>query len=156
MRRIFLSVLAAALLTLASHAFAVNGVHQEYDTFSIDYPEGWAADRKATASYETFTLSNPEETALVSVVVKPTSGMTSQNYAEVTRKNLKGSALRDNGDGMYSFTYDMDGIKCRSLLGVKGEQGFCITVAGQDPNLKAVVASVTFKVKTKLNLDNLF
>jgi hypothetical protein len=130
--------------------------HMEYETFSIDVPDSWNAEKEERSDGEYVAFGTRDETAMCGVLVMPSSGLSSKEFAERVRESTDGSKLADNGDGLYRFTSEAGGVETRNLLGVLNQSAIVITVAGDDPDLLSVTASIRFKLEFRPYVKRLF
>ena len=127
----------------------------EYENFSVALPKNWTADKGDDGKYVAFSNADASE-ALVVMVLRPFSGMTSKEFADSVRASTKGYDFKSADEGFYMFK-SMDGdIECRSIVGVYDDAAILITVAGSGPELMALAASVRIKIPYRPKTEVLF
>jgi hypothetical protein len=128
----------------------------ENDVLSISLPDSWKTLNENNGSSGTYSYSNADETATVLAMIRPVSGLTSKEFAESVASDYEGAKNEDNGDGLYKFTTVADGNEVRNLVGVIGGNCVLVTIAGSDPDLPSVTASLIIKLQLRPNIKTLF
>jgi hypothetical protein len=114
-----------------------------YDHFTMQVPKDWTAEKNKKA----VTIANADKsTTLVIQTIDPFNQASSRDFAESLRSSGNGTELKDNGDGLFSFTTEKDGKTWRSLAGVINSSAVFIFSSGNDPSLEAALKTLQLKV----------
>ncbi|MDR3076770.1 MAG: hypothetical protein LBU26_05670, partial [Synergistaceae bacterium] len=144
MKRILAAMFVMSLF-FASPALAAARAF-ENDAVSVSLPDSWKVADENSGGNGQYSFGNADDTATVIVLVSPISGFTSKEFAEEVASNYEGAKAIDNGDGLYRFTAMVDGVAVRNLAGVFGGQRVLVAIAGSDPDLLSVAASLVIKL----------
>jgi hypothetical protein len=128
----------------------------EYESFSVELPNGWTAEKDPSPDQESVTFTSKSGFSAVAVTVFPSLAFESRAFAEAVSKEAGGDGVKDNGDGLYRFDIVTDGVTARSLVGMLAGQGVVITVTGDDPDLLSVAASIRIKLDFRPDMTKLF
>ena len=117
--------------------------HLFYDAFTMQVPKDWTVEKnKQGASI----VNADKSSSIVIQVLEPFTQLPSREFAEKIRAQGKGSELKDNGDGLFSFTVEREGKTYWNLTGVIQSSGIYIFTTGQDPNLEAALKTLKLKL----------
>jgi len=145
------TVMAVLVFVFLSTAFCFTAPAEallkswSYETFSIQTPKDWEGKKTGT----TVSISNADKSLLLEITVVGRQGEeTSREFAEGFRSGFSNpSDLKDNGDGLFTFTFDdPDGNKRRYIAGAAAHSRIVICVTGKDADLEAVLNSLQLKV----------
>ena len=137
-------ILAALVFSAAAAMAAESMKFWSYDMLTIQTPKDWTLEKDKN---ERITIFSADKSTCVKVhVLEPIIKETSREIAEISRAKVNGSELKDNGDGLFSFTFEIDGKRVRSIVGKIHASAIIISVTGEDPNLEAVMKSLKLKL----------
>jgi hypothetical protein len=162
-RKIFVLITILAVVPMINATADAAGVLDkllnktaEYESFSVELPNGWTAEKDPSPGQESVTFTSKSGFAAVSVTVFPSLALESRAFAEAVSKDAGGDRVKDNGDGLYRFDIVTDGVTARTLVGVLEGRGVVITVAGDDPDLPSIAASIKIKLDFRPDVRKLF
>lgn len=132
------------LLTLALVLGVVTTAHaavQEFQDVKADVPEDWMVQEQGPM----VLLIAPTKDSVVSILCAPSEGMTAKQIAENGANATKGTPVKKEANGAYSFTFEAEGQKGKMTVSEKAGKALAITSGGPHPMVDKVVKSVTFK-----------
>lgn len=117
------------MMSLALATSAAAAV-QEFETVSMDVPEGWSTQSQGPVT----VAAAPDQSRGVTVIVVPAQGRDAKTLAEAGAKAVNGTNLRAEGDA-WMFNFDQNGQKASMLVRVDRDQALVVTLVGEGPEV---------------------
>jgi len=138
-KKMYLAAVAVlAVLTLFGASSEAKVMKFEY--FSIDVPKGWQVNEDKENSTVAFVA--PDNSAVLTVAIIKNEGMSIEEYAKGTMKEMKGRDLQKIDDGyMFQFTTDK-GVDSIGILTGEGDLVMFMAVIGGHDDLDGMVNSM--------------
>ena len=159
MKRFTSFVISIAFLTLFlimySQFAADAATKMDYENFSVELPQNWTAEKDTNGNFISFFSADGSEVLQI-FVKRPFNTMSSKEFADSVCARSDGYDFKDNGDGLYSFKYNLHEVECRELVGVYGNTAIAIVTAGKSAELKALAASIGIKILFNPKTESLF
>lgn len=129
-------VLAAVMVW--AFASVASAAVREFNEVTVDVPDDWTVQEQGPM----VLLIAPGQTSAVTVVVAPSQGMDAKQIAETGSRSVNGSSVKDEGNGVWSFTFEASGQKGTMLVSSAGDKGVVCTLVGDHPQLMEIGRSV--------------
>jgi len=136
MLKVFFSLCLSLLLSVPALA-----ADRQFETVTINVPEGWIAQEQGSM----VLLIAPGNSSAVTVITGPSQGLDARAIADTASKSAGGSAVKDEGGGVYSFSYQSGNQKAVMLVHTEGQTGIICTLVGDHPQLMDVARSIRLK-----------
>jgi len=136
-------LLAVLIFLLFAISICVIGdaAQMEFREFTVEVPEGWAAQQKGS----TVVISANDNSAAITVTLDSSGGMSLEETAKAFAKELNGSNLRLEAD-VYRFNFKNErGVDSIMLISGEGNKYTAVSITGDHPEVKVIIDSLRAK-----------
>ena len=138
--KMYLVAAVAVLAVLTLFGTSSEAQVMKFEHFSINVPKGWQVNEDKANSTVAFVA--PDNSAVLTIAIIKNEGMSIEEYAKGTMKEMKGRDLQKMDDGyMFRFTSG-NGVNSIGILTGDGDLVMFMAVIGEHNDIDGMVNSM--------------